>query len=269
MILPHHQKGYFWGFKFLKVPMLLRSVLVFSFILIGVAGFSQDSTAVKSAPGTAKKKTFRPDIPGSFMVELGLNFKNGVVPPDFKHGVWGSRTINFYYQYPIRLFKSNFSFNPGIGLSLERWKFTNEYTLSPKPISDGSYPLVPATDIYPGTINRSQLINNYIEAPIELRFDTNPEDIARSFNVSIGGRFGYLYDSFTKVDYRENGEDKSAKDKQLHGMARFRYGMYGRIGLGGFSIFTYYNISPMFDPGKGPVQTTMNSVTIGVSVNGF
>ncbi len=250
--------------------MVFRSVLVLVFVLTGIAGFSQDSTAVKTAPATAKKKSFRPDIPGSFLVELGLNFKNGVVPPDFKQGFWGSRTVNFYYQYPIRIMKSRISFNPGIGLSLERWKFTNGFTLAPTPISDGSYPLVPAKDLYPnGTVKRSMLVNNYIEAPLEFRYDTNPEDIARSFNVSIGGRIGYLYDSFTKVDYTDNGEDKSVKEKQLHGMNRIRYGMYGRVGLGGFSFFAYYNISPMFQDGKGPVQSNMNSVTMGISINGF
>ncbi len=250
--------------------MVLRSVLVFTFILTGIAGFSQDSTALKTSPAPAKKKAFRPDIPGSLVVELGINFKNGVVPPDFKVGFWGSRTMNFYYQYPVRLFKSNFSIIPGLGLSLERWKLTNGYTLAPKPIADGTYPLVPATDVLPGVeIKRSQLINNYLEMPIELRFDTNPEDIARSFNVSIGGRVGWLYDSFTKIDYSEGGESKSLKDKQLHGMNTLRYGMYSRVGIGGFSLFGYYNISPMFQEGKGPIQTQMNSVTIGISVNGF
>src|SRR4051812_8429417 len=105
--------------------MVLRSVSVFIFVLAAIAGFSQDSTAVTTTtttPVTPKKKTFRPDIPGSFIVELGINIKNGITPPDFQHGFWGSRTMNFYYQYPIRLFKSNFSINPGIGLSLERWK---------------------------------------------------------------------------------------------------------------------------------------------------
>ena len=238
--------------------MVLRSVVLIVFFLTGITGYCQE-----------KKKTSRPDIPGSFLVELGLKQKTGTTPADFKKGFWGSRTVNFYYQYPIRLFKSNFSLNPGIGLSLERWKFTNYYALPPKPILDGTYPLVSSGTLYPGTINRSQLVNNYVEIPVELRFDTNPEDIARSFNISIGGRFGYLYDSFTKVDYRDNAENKSSKDKQLHGMNAIRYGMYSRIGVGGFSLFGYLNFSPMFEKDKGPEKTTMSSATFGISINGF
>ena len=238
--------------------MAFRSVVLLGLILTGINGYSQD-----------KKKTSRPDIPGSVIVELGVNLKNGIVPPDFKKGLWGSRTINVYYQYPIRIFKTKFSFNPGIGLSLERWRFINNYTLSPTPDADGSYPLMPATKVLPGTIDRTQLVNNYVEAPLEIRYDTTPEDIARSFNACLGVRVGVLYDSFMKIDYRENGENRTNKDKQFHGMNPIRYGVYGRIGIGGFSLFSYYNLSPMFQTDKGPVNTSMNSVTIGISINGF
>ncbi len=239
--------------------MVLRSVALLVIMLAGIAGYSQE-----------KKKTFRPDIPGNILVEFGFNMKSGATPIDFNKGFWGSRTVNFYYQYPIRLFKSNFSFIPGIGLSLERWKFSNNYTLPYNADADGSYPLVAANTIFPrGAINRSFLVNNYIEAPIEFRYDTNPEDIARSFSVSFGARFGILYDSFTKIDYTENGEDKSNKDKQWHGMNKYRYALYGRVGFGGFGIFTYINSTPMFATRKGPDLTTMSSWTIGITVNGF
>jgi hypothetical protein len=104
---------------------------------------------------------------------------------------------------------------------------------------------------------------------MEIRFDTNPEDIARSFNIAFGARFGVLYDSFTKIDYSDNGESKSIKDKQWHGMNPTRIAYYTRIGLGGFSLFGYYNVTPMWQTNNGPGYTDMNSVTIGISVNGF
>lgn len=241
--------------------MALRWVVLLGLMFAGITGFAQDEKP--------KKKSNRPDIPGSFLVELGVNIKNGVTPPSFQKGFWGSRTFNAYYQYPLRIGKSPISFVPGIGLSLERWKFTNQYTLPSKPDADGSFPLVPANTIFPGSINRSQLVNNYLEVPLEFRYDTSPEDIARSFSIVLGGRFGVLYDSFTKVDYSVDGENKSNKDKQWHGMAPFRYGAYMRVGISGFSLFSYFNISPMFQDGKGPDNSTMNSVTVGISVNGF
>jgi hypothetical protein len=245
--------------------MVSRFVVLVALVLASFQAFSQD----EPQPAKPKKKSFKPDIPGSILIEFGFNVKTGYTPPDFQKSFWGSRTVNIYYQYPIRLFKSGFSINPGIGLSLERWKFTNNYALATEPLASGQYPLVPATTIVNGSIDRSFLVNNYLDMPIELRWDTKPDDIARSINLSFGGRIGVLYDSFSKIDYSENGESKSLKEKQWHGMKSIRYGLYGRAGIGGFSIFMYYNMSPMFEPGKGPNGTQMSSATIGISINGF
>ena len=74
-----------------------------------------------------QRKAYRPDIPGFFLVDLGLNFPLSP-PANFNQGFWGSRTLNLYYHYPVRIAESNFSFNPGAGFSFERFKMTNNYT---------------------------------------------------------------------------------------------------------------------------------------------
>jgi hypothetical protein len=71
------------------------------------------------------------------------------------------------------------------------------------------------------------------------------------------------------VDYTVDGDNKSMKDKQWHGLNQIRYGLYGRFGISGFSVFMYYNLSPMFQTNKGPDYSDMNSVTMGISINGF
>lgn len=228
----------------------------------------------------AVKKTARPNIPGTFLIDLGVN--QAINPPKtWKQGWWGSRTVNFYYQYSIRFGRSKFSLNPGIGLSMERWKFTDGATLIDTVELD-SYPNGPAslqqvdqynllspTRMYPSLADKSMLIANYIEMPIEIRFDTKPEDISRSFNVAIGGRIGYLYDSFTKVKYDYNGQTIKVKNKQNYGLNSLRYGIYTRIGIGSFTLFSFYNISDLFEKGKGPLGESFNTFTYGISINGF
>jgi hypothetical protein len=113
------------------------------------------------------------------------------------------------------------------------------------------------------------LVTNYFEIPIEFRYDTKPEDIARSFNVAIGGRIGILYDAFTKIKYNDLGETVKYKNKLNHGVNPIRYGVYSRIGIGSFSFFGFYNLSEMFEKDKGPEGTTMNTMTFGISLNGF
>jgi hypothetical protein len=225
-----------------------------------------------------EKKVARPDLPGNFMIDLGFN--RAITPPkDFSQGFWGSRTVNVFYQYPIRFGKSKFSLNTGIGLSLERWKFRNGFTLRDTVELDAAgdvaeiqteqYNLVRASSILGVSARKSMFVTNYLEVPVEFRFDTRPEDLARSFNVAVGGRIGVLYDAFTKLKYEEKGEMITLKNKRSFGLNQIRYGVYLRFGVGGFTWFVNYNLSDTFAKEKGPAGTTMNSFTAGISINGF
>lgn len=236
---------------------MIRSVLVLVAIL---------AASVLASGQATSKKTPRPDIPGIFLFEFGFN--QGVSSPEhFSQRFIGSNTVNIYYQYPIRFGKSQFSFNPGIGFSLEKFKLSNTYTLT-ETATNGVFQLENVNSDFPG-MKRSLIRNNYIDIPLEFRFDTKPEDIAHSFNVAIGGRASYLIDANTKIKYKEDGETRKAIDKQNHGMNSFRYSVYSRIGIGSFGIFGYYNLSPLFEKDKGPDKTTMNTYTIGISLNGL
>ncbi len=248
-----------------------KNAITFLFILLAGLAFGQ------KAPDLKKKN---PNLPGLFLIDLGVNQGIGK-PSSFQQGFWGSRTVNIYYHYPIRIGRSKFSFNPGFGMSLERWKFKNGATLIDT-VELVSYPngaaaatqveqynLLSPTRIYPQLATKSMLVANYFEIPIDFRFDTKPEDLGRSLNVAIGGRVGILYDAFTKVKYDDKGESVKVKYKLNHGLSQFRYGIYSRIGLGNFSLFGFYNLTPLFEKNKGPEGTTMNSYTVGISVNGF
>ena len=219
-----------------------------------------------------QKRVKRPDLPGAFIIEFGFNRAQGSTPNNFEQGLWGSRTLNLYYAYPIRLWNSKFSYRPTFGLSLERYKLTNNYTLSRFPDGTGTYQLVPASGAelnLPGT-DKSMFIMNYIELmPAEIQFDTKPDDPNRSVHISAGVRVGFLFDTHTKVNYSINNESATYKDSQSHGVNSFRYALYSRLGVGSFSLFGYYNVTPVFQADKGPDRTQMNTLTIGISLSGF
>lgn len=240
-----------------KPMIMIRSVFVLLLCLF----------CAEIAQAQEKKKIARPDLPGSFIFDFGFN-RGRKIPANFSQGFWGSRTVNFYYQYPIRFGRTKFSFVPAIGLSLERFKLVNDYTLNNVKDPDGTFNLVPANPLYPGTY-KSMIVTNYFEVPVGFRFDTHPEDISRSVSFTAGGRVGILYDAFTKVTYNQDGETKTIKDKQMHGLNQFRYGLYSRFGIGGFNFFYFYNLSPYFAKNKGPQSTIMNTYTIGISISGF
>ena len=82
-----------------------------------------------------------------------------------------------------------------------------------------------------------------------------------------------MYDSFNKIKYKEDAETKILKDKQNFNLNRVRYGLLGRLGFGAFSMFCYYNLSPLFEKGNG-IQTDnesndFNTLTFGLSVSNF
>ena len=253
-----------------KSPSMIKTA---SFLLL--LAFSLSAAAQVSEPNAesaypAPRAGTQPNIPGTITLELGINSALDA-PGRFDLALWGSRTVNVYYQHELRIAQSKFSLVPGIGLSLERFKFKNGATLGYD--AEDSLKLFIPSETGMTELRKSQLVTNYVDVPLELRFSSNPSDPGRSFKLSIGGRIGYMYDAFSKLKYREDGETKQLKDKQNWNLNRFRYGVSARLGIGNFSIFGYYNLTPLFEEGKGPyeknVATDFQTMTVGISLSAF
>ena len=50
----------------------------------------------------ARTVASRPDVPGHFLIDFGLNQGLNQPPKGFKRGFWGSRAFNVSYYYPFR-----------------------------------------------------------------------------------------------------------------------------------------------------------------------
>ena len=229
--------------------------------LVSVSVTAQETTPIP------KKGTIRPDIPGTFSIEIGIN--QSFNKPDtavFGLGLWGSRAFNLYYQLDKRIGKSKFSFHPGIGFGLERYKFKKAVTLIPGTgVDEGNTVFTEST---PRT-KKTMVITNYLEIPLELRFSANPDDPTRSFKVSFGAKAGYLFDAHTKVKYRVDGQNKILKSKQNFNFTDLRYSAFLKFGIGNFQLFGQYNLVPLFKDLKGPLQTDMSMATFGISLSSF
>jgi hypothetical protein len=229
-----------------KITIALPTMLVFSF-----------ATMAQNGDG---KIYGRPDFPGVFLVEFGF-LRPLNASDDFNTGFWGSRSVNIYYQYPFRIGASNsrLAFVPGIGLGMDRFKFRNNRTLGR---ADGNELVMTETSF---VINKSQLITNYLDAPIEFQFTANPSDPSRSFKASVGLRAGFRIAGFTKVIYREENEKVKEKIRRDWNLSRYRYGIYGKVGIGHFSAFVYNNISTLFTKGDAPGDD-INTYSMGAAL---
>lgn len=243
------------------IPAML--ICLFSITIIN------DSFAQQSSDDSEYgKKKGRPDVPGTFLIELGWNLLQDE-PFELENSPFGSRTLNMYYFYDIQIAKSGFFLMPGIGVGLDRYKFDGDYTLIQSLDADG-VKTVDFADISAISPKKSMLITNYLDIPLEVRFYSNPGDRKRSFNVGFGGKAGFRFSSLTKVKYSEDGNNAITKIKKDFDLNRFRYGLVGRIGIGGFNAFYYHSFSTLFDGDAQPAGTedTAN-ITVGLSFTGF
>lgn len=245
--------------------------LFFAFSLMASGGGEKDSKNNKSdgnvnsllSVSGIKQDGASPDFPGSLVLEFGFNFLNDY-PDEMELGFFGSKAFNVYYMYEFRIGNSPISFNPGFGLGLEKYSFDNNITLN---MAEGGTEIVELSDTW--DVKKTKLAANYFDIPLELRFHLNKDNFRKSFKIGIGGKAGILFASHTKVKYEENGDNKILKAKESFDLSRFRYGVQGRIGIGGFSLFYYQELSELFKDGKGPEATAATPFKIGLAFHAF
>jgi hypothetical protein len=167
--------------------------------------------------------------------------------------------VNIFGAYNFMLGNSNFSFSPGIGLGVhnlysESWLVTNPDSIFFSEIPDSV------------SFKKSKLTNSYFDIPLEFRFKSKSE-----FRVAIGFKYGFLMKSQTK--YKGDGESFNMEgSKVIVKQARYdyvenaRYGFIGRIGYKWLNVYGYYQLSSLFEEGKGQ---TMYPISIGITVIPF
>ncbi|WP_338392965.1 outer membrane beta-barrel protein [Fulvitalea axinellae] len=229
-----------------------------------------------------EKKRGMPDLPGDLFVEFGWNWINST-PSNMGTKWFSSRAFNVYYTYGIPIGKSKFSFNPGIGIGVENYSFSEDVTLKNnngqteivtiQSITETYTPVdkspVPVKPFEGASINKTNLQMTYLDIPLEFRYSSLGPNSRKGFKMALGGKVGYLIDSKTKIKYKKDGETKTVKYKEDFNLEKFRYGVYGRVGFGWINLYYYQNLSSMFESGKGPSETDATTSQVGLSFDLF
>lgn len=226
------------------------------------------------APGALAQKTnspARPDVPGTLLVDVGVNLLQNNAVGEMETGVWGSKTVNIYYLYDLRIGDSKFFILPGFGLGLDKYKFDENVTLEVPLDNPDTTVLTDLGTLFGGNagIKKSKLATNYFDIPLELRFYSDPDNISRSFKVGIGGKIGIMYSAHTKVNYELNDHENKLKHKQDLNLSRIRYGLNARLGFSSFNLYAYYGLNELFEDGKGPGATEASTLSVGLTINAF
>ncbi len=247
----------------------MRSVfLTFLFLVLANVIFAQDDTTRKENPARpiGVKPVNMPRSSDHFLLQLGYTIWQG--KPDSINTSGIPRTFNAYFLFDFP-FKTNphWSVAIGPGIAIDNIYFDKTYV----GIKDNTPMLVFRNAGDTNYYKRYKLVTTYLEAPVELRFSSNPEDNKRSVKIALGAKVGTLLSAGTKGKnlLNKSGNNINSytqKEKSKRFFNQNRIAATGRIGYGGFSLFASYSLTPLLKEGLGP---TLRPLTIGLTLSGL
>lgn len=240
-----------------------RIVITFWAVCAGNLLYAQTDTVVKKSAVPATIKTRASD---HFMLQLGAATWQG--KPDSIRTKGLSRTFNAYFMFAFP-FKTNpqWSVALGAGIATDNIYFDRMNV----GIKDATTAIVFSNLKDTVHFKKYKLATAYLEAPVELRFTSNPTDDAHSVKIAIGAKVGTLLSAATKGKTLEdkNGTAINAyieKEKSKRFFNTNRLSVMARLGYGHFSLFTSYSITPLFKDGVGP---GVRPLSIGLTLSGL
>jgi len=199
------------------------------------------------------------------MIQVGYAQWTGV-PDTIAMGGF-SKTINVYVMMDFP-FKNNPKLSVGIGAGLG-----SDHIMFSKMnigLKEGGNKL-PFTNVRDTNhFKKTKLATNYVEAPIELRYSANPQT-GKGLKVALGIKVGQLVNVHTRSAKLQNRNENLINDYVVkESSSRFINGtrLSGtlRVGVGRFTLFSSYQLTPVLRDGFGPAVRTLST---GVAISGL
>lgn len=238
--------------------------------LFSLTGFSQTDTTITPnttvTPRSVLKQGAKPRASDHFVAQVGYTTWQGA-PDSIATGGF-SRTANVYLMLDFP-FKSNphWSVAIGVGMGTDNIYFdkgsvdiTGTGTnLRFRNLQDTSH------------FKKYKLATAYAEAPVELRYRTNPDNDRRSIKMAVGLKVGTLLNAHTKGKTLQDKSDNTINDYKVKEYSkRFfnstRVAGTARLGFGHFSLFGTYQLTPLFKEGQAPL---IRPLTVGLTLSGL
>jgi len=241
----------------MKENILKRTV----FVVIVMLSFSSLSFGQLSE----EPKKLTPDLPGEIVVDFGFNIATSEpVLMDFNW--FRSKSLGIYFVKPFDL-GQNISFRPGIGLSLEKLGTTDPFTVNY--VLDEDDNLILGYEFLPGEVKKSQLALNFLEIPVEMRYNFGGNEGKGSVYIGLGGSLGLMVDGHTKIKHEIL--DQKIKEIRYNNFSfdKTRIGAFGKVGYRSFGLFYKYYFTDVFNS-SGPADTEDTAYwTVGMTIAGF
>jgi len=239
-----------------KIFLVVLSTLIVASI------FAQDEP--RSEP--KKKPNLASRANDHLLLQFGYTSWSNI--PDSINTKGFPRSFNAYFLFDFP-FKSNpqISIAIGAGVGTDVIFFDKTYV--------GIKDITPTLQFHDQSdtthFKKNKLATAYIEAPLELRFSSNPAYPNKSFKVALGVKGGLLMGAHIKQKTQQSSTGATLNDyiekqysKRFFNSSRFSGTV--RIGYGVFSVFGTYQINALFKEGLGP---DVRPWTIGLTLSGL
>jgi len=232
---------------------------------------ANDSTIVSQQAASQKKTPKKFDLANRsndhFMFQYGLDRWSGTNDSINPKGF--SRFFNAYVMLD-KPFKTNPKFSVGLGLGIGSSNifFKNTYVDVKSTSSTLPFTNVDSANHF----KKFKLTTIFLEAPVELRYSSNPENSNKAVKVALGVKVGTLLSAYTKGKTLENKSGGTlnsyiAKESSKKFFNSTRLAATARIGYGIFGIYGAYQITSLLKTGTGP--DAIRPYSIGIYISGL
>jgi hypothetical protein len=185
---------------------------------------------------------------------LGLNALSGVAPaslPDFTLDPTGSRYASLEISRSLTLSEGKKSaFRLGYGLEIDWYNFMFDHNrIATKGPNGVEFTTITSSTGKEVAMSKNKMSVSYLTLPIMPHFSFDKKSAVQM--IAIGGYVSYRLDTWTKAIEEESGNLR--KETSNLYVNPFRYGLRAEFALRHFpDLFFSYDLSPIFEPGKGP-----------------
>ncbi|UAJ13202.1 outer membrane beta-barrel protein [Aquirufa lenticrescens] len=195
---------------------------------------------------------------------LGLNALTGVEPelaipypgapayvPNFTLDPMGSRYASIEISRFVTLSEGKKSaFRLGYGLEIDWYNFRFDHNrIATKGPNSVQFTTITSSTGKEVAMSKNKMSVSYLTLPIMPHFVFDKKSAVQM--IAIGGYMSYRLDTWTKAIEEESGNLR--KETSNLYVNPFRYGVRAEFALRHFpDLFFSYDLSPLFEPGKGP-----------------
>ena len=226
----------------------------------------------QTAASTGSKKLDLTGRPADhFMFQFGTDTWTSR-PDSVKLGGGLSRHFNLYFMYD-KPFATNpkYSVAFGAGVGTSNIFFDNRTFVDVK--SPANTLPFRAIDSLSNHFSKLKVTTIYLEAPVELRYFSDPAHPGKSWKAAVGFKLGTLIKAYSKGKNMVSNTGNSINGKgyvQKESNKRFfnatDVALTGRVGYGVFSLDLGYQVNGVLRDGYGPL---MNKFSVGFTISGL